>query len=100
MQTTSEDLTTLTIARLADRIWQDWPKVREEGTPTGFGNVGQHPANSYWDKMKDFHVIDPKDASYGYDDGKSIVMYFLSNATAWRGDTARAIKAELKRRLK
>jgi hypothetical protein len=34
--------------------------------------------------------------SYGYDDGKSIVLYFLSNATAWRGETARRVKAELK----
>ena len=32
----------------------------------------------------------------GYDSGKSIVLYFLSNATTWRGDDARRIKAELK----
>ena len=30
------------------------------------------------------------------DDAKSIVLYFLANATTWRGDTARRIKAELK----
>jgi hypothetical protein len=34
--------------------------------------------------------------AYGYDSGKSIVLYFLSNATSWRGDNARRIKAELK----
>lgn len=33
---------------------------------------------------------------YIYDDGKSIVLYFLSNATTWRGETARRVKAELK----
>jgi hypothetical protein len=33
---------------------------------------------------------------YGYDDARSIVRYFLSNATSWRGDTARRVKAELK----
>lgn len=34
--------------------------------------------------------------NYGYDSGDSIVRYFLSNATTWRGDTARRIKKELK----
>lgn len=28
---------------------------------------------------------------------RSIVLYFLSNATTWRGDDARRIKAELKK---
>ena len=28
------------------------------------------------------------------------MMCFSSNATAWRGEVARAVKAELKRRLK
>lgn len=36
------------------------------------------------------------DESYGYDDGRSIVLYFLSNATTWRGEDARRLKAELK----
>lgn len=34
--------------------------------------------------------------SYGYDSGKSVVLYFLSNASSWRGETAKRIKAELK----
>jgi hypothetical protein len=33
---------------------------------------------------------------YGADDARSIVLYFLSNATTWRGDDARRIKLELK----
>lgn len=33
---------------------------------------------------------------YGYDTGDSIVRYFLSNATTWRGEDARRIKKELK----
>lgn len=33
---------------------------------------------------------------YGADDAKSIVLYFLSNAQTWRGETAKRIKAELK----
>lgn len=38
--------------------------------------------------------------AYGYDSGESIVRYFLSNATTWRGEHARRIKAELKGMLK
>jgi hypothetical protein len=34
--------------------------------------------------------------NYGYDSGKSIVLYFLSNAATWRGPEAKRIKAELK----
>jgi hypothetical protein len=36
---------------------------------------------------------------YGADFGTSIVAYFLCNATAWRGDTARRVKSELKAML-
>lgn len=34
--------------------------------------------------------------NYGYDTGKSVVLYFLSNAASWRGDVAKRIKNELK----
>ena len=34
--------------------------------------------------------------NYGYDTAHSIVIYFLANATTWRGETARRVKAELK----
>ena len=37
---------------------------------------------------------------YGFDDARSIVLYFLSNATGWRGPDAKRIKAELKAMLK
>lgn len=37
---------------------------------------------------------------YGADSGASIVLYFLSNATTWRGDVARRVKAELKSMVK
>jgi hypothetical protein len=33
---------------------------------------------------------------YGYDSAQSIVRYFLSNATTWKGEDARRIKKELK----
>lgn len=37
---------------------------------------------------------------YGYDKGGDIVRYFLSNASTWRGEDARRIKAELQYLLK
>lgn len=37
---------------------------------------------------------------YGADDARSIVLYFLANATTWRGPDARRIKAELNAMLK
>jgi hypothetical protein len=38
--------------------------------------------------------------TYGLDSAESVVRYALSNLTTWRGDQARAIKAELKDLLK
>jgi hypothetical protein len=34
--------------------------------------------------------------NYGADSAKSVVLYFLSNASTWRGETAKRVKAELK----
>jgi hypothetical protein len=34
--------------------------------------------------------------NYGLDSAESIILYFLSNANSWRGETARRIKKELK----
>lgn len=33
---------------------------------------------------------------YYEDSGKSVVLYFLANAGSWRGEVAKAVKAELK----
>lgn len=44
--------------------------------------------------------LDTVDSKYGYDDGRSIVLYFLANATTWKGEVARRVKAELKGMLK
>lgn len=40
------------------------------------------------------------DDSYGADDGREMVVYFLANAKTWKGDVARRVKAELKELLK
>jgi hypothetical protein len=39
------------------------------------------------------------DDDYYLDSGRSVVLYFLSNAASWRGDDARRIKKELKEML-
>jgi hypothetical protein len=40
--------------------------------------------------------MDSVNQDYGWDSGKSIVLYFLGNASSWRGEKAKQIKAELK----
>jgi hypothetical protein len=42
------------------------------------------------------HSLGPITDTYYQDSAKSVVLYFLSNATTWRGADARRIKAELK----
>jgi hypothetical protein len=53
-------------------------------------------AKPYLEAM--FCLQTPSD-SYGYESGRVIILYFLSNATTWKGDEARRIKAELKSML-
>lgn len=65
---------------IAREITADWKKPY-------FGAV------PYIRAMETLHSVTN---SYGAESGKSIVLYFLANATTWRGDTARRIKAELK----
>jgi len=68
---------------IAREIRKDWLKVN-------------YAAKPYLDAMSSLSSIN--DAFY-YDSGESVVRYFLSNASTWRGDTAKAIKAELKAML-
>ena len=72
------------IAELAAIIRKDWQKV----------NFAAKPYLSAMDCMSDINH------SFGFDSGKSIVLYFLSNASSWRGDVAKAVKLELKNRTK
>lgn len=50
-------------------------------------------AKPYMSAMRSLNGVDD---NYGYDDARGIVLYFLSNASAWRGEDAKRIKAELK----
>lgn len=59
-----------------------------------------HPnfaAVPYMNAMIDLHDMD---STYGAASARDIVLYFLANAQTWRGPVARAVKAELNRRLK
>jgi len=65
---------------IARDIYQAWPKVN-------------YAAKPYLEAMRDLSSINDK---YGYDDARSIVLYFLSNAASFKGDTAKLLKLELK----
>jgi hypothetical protein len=50
-------------------------------------------AKPYLDAMASLDSIND---NYGWDSADNIVRYFLGNASTWRGETAKAIKKELK----
>lgn len=53
----------------------------------------------YIEAMLEIHSSD-KNAPYLFETAKDIVPYFLANATYWRGEDAKRIKAELKAMIK
>lgn len=69
-----------TLHEIARDIRKDWTKVN-------------YAAKPYLDAMSSLDSVHDK---YHYDSGKSVVLYFLSNASSWRGETAKRIKAELR----
>ena len=44
--------------------------------------------------------VEALDEPYHSDSGKSLVLYFLANASTWRGEVARRVKKELNDMLK
>jgi len=72
------------LSTIAREIIADWASMPRYAAP-------------YVGAMRELHSISD---NYYYDTGRSVVLYFLSNARSWRGDTARRIKAELKDMLK
>lgn len=79
--TNNQTSTVRPLYEIAKEIRQDWKNV----------NFGAKP---YLSAMA---TLDKISENYGADSGKSIVLYFLSNASTWRGETAKRIKAELKK---
>ena len=81
----AERIKNMSIARIANLIRKDW------GAKIYFG------ARPYLDAM---FSLDTVNDNYGYDTGKSIVAYFLSNAQTWKGEIAKIVKAELNKQIK
>ena len=69
---------------IAREIYKDWKNVNFAARPylAAMGSL---------DTMKDM---------YGADNAQSVVAYFLSNASTWKGETAKRVKAELNKMLK
>ena len=65
---------------IAMEVYDDWKPVNYSALP-------------YLEAMGELDSIED---DYYYDTGRSVVRYFLANASTWRGDTARKVKAELK----
>lgn len=68
------------LCTIAKDIHEDWKNISPYAKP-------------YLDAMATLSNINNM---YGYDTGRSVVLYFLANAQGWRGEKARAIKQELK----
>lgn len=81
METTTGPRRLRTIAR---EIRQLWAKVN-------------YAAEPYLAAMA---TLDDITDRYGYDSAQSIVLYFLSNASGFRGPDAKRIKAELREMAK
>ena len=54
-------------------------------------------AKPYLDAMLSLNTIND---TYIYDDAKTVIMYFLANASTFRGNDAKILKQELKQLLK
>ena len=81
MNNTTTNNTVRPLYEIVREIRKDWAKPY-------FGAVPYLDAMSGLDKVTDQYICE---------DGKTQVIYFLSNATTWKGETARRIKAELKK---
>jgi hypothetical protein len=79
MATKKANIESRSLSVIAAEIKKDWKNPY-------FGAVPYLQAMMCLDKVTD---------NYGFDTGKSIVLYFLANASSWRGEVARRIKKEL-----
>lgn len=81
-------------ARLAE---VECPRLAEVGT--GFLGAGTNPAQPYLEAMRAMRGVtaeNVREIQFGYDRADGIITRFCDNATAWKGDTARAVKAHLR----
>jgi ferritin len=78
------DLPRMTLDQISSIVYRDWKNVN-------------YAAKPYLEAMSTLRNVSDM---YMADTGTSIVAYFLSNATSWRGDVAKAVKKELQRRIR
>ena len=71
------------LSAIASQISKNWKPVNFAAVPY----------------LQAMYSLDTLADSYGADDARSIVLYFLCNAGSWKGETAKAVKAELKAML-
>jgi len=81
-------MTTATLPQTIRPLYEIASEIRRD-----WGGKVNYAAKPYLSAMSGLNSITD---SYGYDDARSIVLYFLSNASSWRGENAKRIKAELK----
>lgn len=84
MDTIKTEFTDKKIYEIAQIIKNDWKNVN-------------YAAKPYLEAM--FSLSDIND-DYGCDHAKSIILYFISNASSWRGPLAKVIKAHLNKLVK
>jgi hypothetical protein len=68
------------VREVATEIRREWPNVHFAAEP-------------YLQAMEQ---LDSPSDNFGYDSGKSVILYFLANAQHFRGESARQLKKELK----
>lgn len=86
---TTKQLKEMTLGEIATIIKKNWKETAKNGVYFG--------AVPYLDAM--YSLGSTKD-NYGADSGKSIVTYFLCNASTWKGPVAKEIKAHLNKCIK
>ena len=69
------------------KIYEISYEIRKDWKKPYFGAV------PYLEAMDSISSINE---NYYYDTAKDVVIYFLANATTWRGEVARRVKNELK----
>jgi hypothetical protein len=77
-----------TLGAIARMIRKDWGKQ---------GKGVSYSAKPYLDAMAS---LDDINDDYGNDSGVSVVRYFLSNASTWKGPVAKQVKAKLNKMCK
>jgi len=84
-------------------------KLEEDTGPRSISEIARDIKRSPWwrsnasiyarDYIEAMSCINSIDDQYGLDSGESVVLYALSNMATFKGEEARAIKAELKSHL-